>query len=183
MKKPMFIGLTGRAGSGKDTVRAILEKNYGCDGLALADPIRAMLSALFLEAGVGPLWASHRDVKEAQSPVGYSYRELAQTLGTGWGRDCLSPDFWTGIADLRIQRFWEDTVVVSDIRYNTEAEWLLKKGGVIWEIRRPDAEQVRAHASENGIDEGLVNQIILNDGTLSDLPDLVRSAWKASCEQ
>ena len=181
MTKPKFIGLTGRAGCGKDSVRSILELDYHAQGLALADPIRDMLLTLMETSGVSIQYGTRRELKESISELGYSYRQLAQTLGTEWGRLALSPDFWTGIADLRIQGFCVDTFnpttfVVSDIRYNTEAKWLRAKGGLIWEIRRPDAQKVRAHSSEHGIDQSLVDQIILNDGTLSDLPDLVRSA-------
>ena len=186
MTKPKFIGLTGLAGSGKDSVRSILELDYHAQGLALADPIRDMLLTLMETSGVSTQYGTRRELKESISELGYSYRQLAQTLGTEWGRLALRPDFWTGIADLRIREFCVDTFnpttfVVSDIRYSTEAEWLRAKGGVIWEIRRPDAQEVRAHSSESGIDQSLVDQIILNDGTLSDLPDLVRSAWEASC--
>ena len=42
MKTPAIIGLTGLAGTGKDTVRAILEE-FGYNGLAFAD-IRTMLT-------------------------------------------------------------------------------------------------------------------------------------------
>lgn len=186
MMKPKFIGLTGRAGCGKDSVRSVLELNYHCQGLALADPIRDMLITLMASSGVSTRFATERQFKEVKCEIGYSYRELAQTLGTEWGRKALGHDFWPGIADLRILDFCrysltQTTIVVSDIRFNSEAEWLLEKGGVIWEIRRPDAQQVRPHVSENGIDESLVSQIILNDGGLEDLPDLVRRAWDASC--
>jgi dephospho-CoA kinase len=50
MSKPFIIGLTGYAGSGKDTVRNILEAKHGFDGIAFADPIRDMLTALLESA-------------------------------------------------------------------------------------------------------------------------------------
>lgn len=170
-----IIGLTGPAGSGKDTVRQILEKDHlGCTGLAFADPMRAMLAPLLDLCGVGNEWMTQRELKELPIPgLGQSYRVLAQRLGTEWGRS-INPDFWVKVAAASMAEVMNikgpDTVfVISDVRFDNEAQWVKDHGGVIWHIHRPAAQAVAAHQSENGIRHELVDLNILNNNSLSDL--------------
>lgn len=165
------IGLTGRAGSGKDTVRAFLEERHAFAGLAFADPIRAMLSALFQQVGASDDWMTDRLLKEGTIPaLGTSYRHLAQTLGTEWGRT-ISGDFWLRIAQARVAVMREAGVkclVVSDVRFINEADWIHGMGGKVWLIDRPEVEAVRLHTSEL-IGQIRPDRIIVNDGTVDDL--------------
>jgi hypothetical protein len=169
-----IIGLTGPAGSGKDTVRQMLEQNHHCTGLAFADPMRAMLTPLLDLCGVGNEWMTQRELKELPIPgLGQSYRVLAQRLGTEWGRS-IDPDFWIKVAAASMAEVMNikgpDTVfVISDVRFDNEAQWVKDHGGVIWHIHRPAAQAVAAHQSENGIRPELVDANILNNNTLSDL--------------
>lgn len=177
-KLPPFIGLTGPAGCGKDTVRSMLEVEHSYHGLALADPIRSMLTSLMRTACVNTTHAHVRSLKELDIPgLGVSYRHLAQTLGTEWGRNIIAADFWTKIADARFDYLYGETnFVVSDIRFDSEAQWLLQRGGVIWEIMRPGLPGVREHISEAGIAHAHISQVICNGGTLDDLQQCVQSA-------
>ena len=99
--KPLLIGLTGRANAGKSTVAQLLEKDYAFTELALADPILDMVHALFAAANIDGAWAVARSLKEQPTRLGYSYRQLAQTLGTEWART-LSPDFWLRVLALLV---------------------------------------------------------------------------------
>lgn len=179
---PPLIGLTGPAGCGKDTVRSILELHHGYHGLALADPIRSMITALLRTAGADACYAHARGLKEEIIPgLDVSYRHLAQTLGTEWGRNTMGPDFWTVIAAARIadlcgDNFGTINFVVSDIRFDHEAEWLLQRGGVIWQIMRPGLPGVRPHVSEEGIAPPFISQTICNGGTQDELRQCVQSA-------
>jgi hypothetical protein len=173
-----IIGLTGPAGSGKDTVRQMLEQNHHCTGLAFADPMRAMLAPLLDLCGVGNEWMTQRELKELPIPgLGQSYRVLAQRLGTEWGRS-IDPDFWVKVAAASMAEVMnikgpEVVFVISDVRFDNEARWVKNHGGVIWHIHRPAAQAVAAHQSENGIWSELVDLNILNKYTLSELGDQV----------
>jgi hypothetical protein len=176
MTPPRLIGLVGYAGTGKDTVRQLLESEHGFVGLAFADPIRAMLRALFTDNGIDEKYIDDRDHKEAtiedlltEQPL--SYRQMAQTLGTEWGRN-LSPDFWLQIAGAYMadqRRRGERLFVISDVRFVNEAQWVKDAGGELWHIHRPSAAPVRAHASEAEIALIKVDRVIDNAGSLDDL--------------
>lgn len=178
---PFLIGLTGYAGSGKDSVRDILETDHEFTGLAFAEPIRAMICELLTSNGIGSEWMYERTLKEQVIPqLGVSYRHMAQTLGTEWGRN-LQTDFWLRIA----QAYMEDLsnhghlhFVVSDVRFVNEAEWVKKQGGVIWHIRRPDVAPVRPHASEAEIEHIEADWTINNTGSLDDLKPTVLEALR-----
>lgn len=173
MTKPHLIGLTGYAGTGKDTVRAMLYE-HGYHGLAFAEPIRMMLQELFAISGIDTDYMDDRALKEAIIPeLGLSYRHLAQTLGTEWGRS-LHPSFWTRIAgaymiDCSRAPNYFDTFCISDVRFVNEAQWVHDQGGVIWRVERPQAVPVRAHASEAEIYHFAADAVILNDGSIDDL--------------
>lgn len=170
-QQPLLIGLAGPAGSGKDTVRAILENKHDFCGLAFASPIRGMVRELLVANGCSADYMERRDLKEALIPgLGVSYRHLAQTLGTEWARVHFGDDFWvrtlaTRVAWLRGQG--RRLFVVSDVRFANEAGWIRAQGGEVWMIERPGLQPVRQHVSE--CVQFRVDQVLRNDGTLADL--------------
>jgi hypothetical protein len=178
MTRLVLIGLTGYAGTGKDTVRALLEE-HGMSGFAFADPIRNMVRELLTSNGIDDCWMDRRELKEEIIPqLGVSYRELAQTLGTEWGRS-LKGDFWLRIASAYVtdlQGQGAVALVVSDVRFINEAEWVRKQGGVIWRIHRELAGPVREHVSESELDDIKPNITIYNDGSVADLRQTVADA-------
>ena len=173
MKTPLIIGLTGKAGAGKDTVSEIICSAHQFAAIGFADPIRRMIFELFCIASIPNDHIFDRTKKEQIIPaLGVSYRHMAQDLGTKWGQE-LAPDFWIKIAEKRIlerrkhrnfQRF-----CISDVRFPREAAWVRSKGGVIWQIDRPGIAPVRAHVSEQLIDQITPDQTIINDGSVDDL--------------
>lgn len=172
MTKPHLIALTGPAGCGKDTVADILEAQHGYTGrLAFADPIRHMIAALFQTAGIDPAYMLERNLKERPIPglMGISYRKLAQTLGTEWGREQIDRRFWVALASRRLANldFQGHThVVITDLRFNdVEVQWVREMGGQIWRVVR-EVPSVRYHVSE------LETHAICQDRTLYNLGSL-----------
>lgn len=176
-----LIGLAGFAGSGKDTVREMLEAE-GFVGLALADPIRQMLRELLTSNGISDDWMYERALKEAEIPeLGVSYRHLAQTLGTEWGRS-IDPAFWLRLAGAHMDSLTEDGethFVISDVRFPNEAAWVRERGGQIWLIDRPGLAPVRNHPSEAEILSIEADQVIDNSGDMDYLADRVVRALEA----
>lgn len=142
-----YIGITGRAGSGKTTVAQHLRDRFLYHIYNFSDPIKDMLAQL-------P--QLHRDIWEdrvhKEVPLllyDRSPRHFAQTLGTEWGRDMIHPDIWILVAEARLQTLRNDYVVFADVRYQNELDWLYKNDGVLIEIVRPLHYLVRSHSSEN----------------------------------
>lgn len=174
----IIIGLAGAAGAGKDTVRHMLEEEHGFVGLAFADPVRDMARALLAHV-YADHFAQRRELKETAVPVlGVSYREIAQTLGTEWGRNTIRPLLWADIATAKVRLMLargERRVVISDVRFPDEAEAIRSMGGVVWVVTRQDAAPVREHVSEYmaRTAESWADAVIRNDGTLEELRERV----------
>lgn len=180
-KWPSLIGLTGLAGTGKDTVRTMLE-DAGFTGFAFADPLRMMLRELLTGSNIDDKYMDSREFKEAIIPeLGVSYRQLAQTLGTEWGR-ALQPDFWLRLATSYLDGERDaggQAFCVSDVRFENEAQWVRNHGGVIWRIERPGTQPVRSHASEEGMNDIQANLTIFNVGNFGELYNQVMATLDA----
>ncbi len=149
----LLVGLVGRAGAGKTTVAEYLEHEHAFHHLALAGPIFSMLAVLFDHADVPTGYLTERHLKERTTSLGYSYRQLAQSLGTEWARKQLGEDFWLRVAnaELRQARIQGDSVVVSDVRFPNEAQWIVRHGGFLLRVLRepqPGETPANEHESE-----------------------------------
>lgn len=182
-----FIGITGKAQSGKDSVADVLQKELDYSiRYALADPIKA---AVFGMLGLETL--SERtnlmQSKEEEIPwLGLSPRALMQSIGTELRKD-LDPDIWTRFlskfcADfVELEEVFESNnkeeplyVIVPDVRFNNEAHYIKIEGGIVVHVIKPDVPTIRPHASEAGISSKYVDHVIENDGTLQDLEEKVK---------
>lgn len=161
-----LIGVAGAAGSGKGTVAEFIQQR-GALVISCADPIKDSLTALF---GFAEGAWEDRNWKERMLPMlGQSPRQLAQTLGTEWGRNMVNEDLWIATVVGRWRRANCALTVVPDIRFDNEAMAILRAGGVMIRVTRPDVEPVAAHSSEHGLPDTMIHQTIENNGTLEDL--------------
>lgn len=166
----MFIvGFTGRAGVGKDTAGSVLVNHLGFTRFAFADPIKKGISAMM---GWSLDKWSDRQWKEMDLPNrNYSPRFLAQTLGTEWARNIVHRNFWLHATESLIHESLAELVVITDVRFNNEAEWIQRHGGWVIELRRVQAGLVHdtaLHISENGVDSALIDFAIMNDRSQED---------------
>lgn len=152
MKPPLLLGLSAPIGAGKDTAAHYLEEEYGFAVTAFAEPVLDMLGALAQHVDVDGAWLVERALKEKPMPVlGRSYRELARSLGDSWGRHLQSDTWWVRIVHHKWcqARARGDNLLVTDVRYVNEADWLRINGGHLVALERDDhAFDTRAHRSE-----------------------------------
>lgn len=152
-----IIGIAGPAGSGKDTVAQRLIEKHSFMRYALADPLKNVLNDLF--GWTQEQWADREWKERVDDHLGFSPRRAAQTLGTEWGR-ALHPLLWLKIADSYIEasramnNLYADIpaagIVIPDIRFENEADWLRQKGLLI-HVVRDGCVPVEAHSSEAGV--------------------------------
>lgn len=173
MPRPSVIGLAGRARVGKDTAASFLLAAIGGYRYSFADPMRGMLLQLGIDMN-DPYWI---DRKEDIIPaLGRSPRYLMQTLGTEWGRNLVHPQLWLLLAQQRLLQNGPG-MIVTDVRFENEAEWVRSQGGVVVHILREDATAVAAHASEAGVAITDGDFVIHNNGTLEEFQQRLRNLF------
>lgn len=174
----LLIGLHGLARTGKDTAAAYLAAHYALLSYAFADPLKAAIAQLF------DLTAAHieGDLKELTLPViGKSPRQLMQLLGTEWGRNMVHDQLWLLLAQQHIANQLEcdqsrySGIVIRDVRFENEAQWIRSQGGYVVHILRPDAQQVAAHSSETRLHVRDNDTVIHNDAGLDEFHSELRS--------
>lgn len=163
---PPLIGLTGRARSGKDSTFQIASqlRPGKLARVAFAD---ALKEAVALAAGV--------DVPtiEAQKPL---FRATLQEFGVLM-RQLHGPDYWVRKVARPIDslRAAGKAVMVCDIRFENEAEFVRSKGGILVRVVRPHlGPTTREHISETEQDRIPVD-VTLEAATLHELQPQVES--------
>jgi len=160
----VLIGLAGRAGVGKDfTFGQLLERDpERFTRLALADGVRfevemaltsrSLRSMEFFGAQIDELW---------RKPYPLEIRRLLQWWGTDLRR-AESEDYWLWFLEERLS--WRfpptDFLVITDVRFPNEAEWVRSKGGLVVQlVCHHDIRRSRLggtlppeHASESSVD-------------------------------
>lgn len=205
-----IIGLTGKAGSGKDTVAQIAlewceEKGIAAERIAFADLLKLSAARALGLVKSAPLEQAVKFCNELKedgrikielptpplSPIReyeISGREFLQWYGTDAHRDVFDTDFWVNAAMAPLdERFRElrapDVVFITDCRFPNEAAAVNERSGEVWEVVRPGVAAVAAHASEDGLPEGAIEFQINNEGDLDDLRVLVRSVCESNLEE
>ena len=177
----MILGISGKAGSGKDTAASVLVREHGFVRVAFADELKRIVKRLF-HWDDDRLWGPS-DRRSEPDPAwgGLTARRALQVLGTEVGR-ALHPDVWVratmrGIEHRQVALISvtgrEHDVVVPDVRFRNEAEAVKAAGGFILRVVRPGAGLEGAageHASETELSDGdgLFDAKIVNDGTLGE---------------
>ena len=171
----MIVGITGYAGSGKDTAADYLVSKYGYERRGLADPIRQALYALNPQVAVGQTlrvvvdWIGWDGAKRQFPEV----RRLLQVFGTEVGRETFGSEFWLNLFDDWLYErspTYQRNVVVPDVRFKNEAEFLKTNyGAKLLHITRQGVEALNSHASEAGGLDAYVTHTIQNDSTIQAL--------------
>jgi hypothetical protein len=168
--KPLLIGLTGRARSGKSTAAEHLVGTYLLEKYAFADPLRDGLMAIFNLVPTD----FEGDRKEQPLPwLERSPRQLMQSMGTEWARNTVHPDVWVLLAEQNLDYLTNSLsavigFVVSDVRFENEAHLIRRRGGTVIHIGRNDAQAVNPHISEAGVAVRQDDLILRNNGTVDE---------------
>lgn len=186
----MLIGLSGKKGSGKSASAEYLVKQHGFVEVSFADALKKI--CLAIGAPRWSVYGSQRDKSTVIRHLGVSGRELMQVVGTELFRMTLpkllpnfkpKDDLWVTIAEHKIQQLFgsrgASRVVVSDVRFDNEAEMVARNGGTVILIQRGANERrtvVDNHPSEQGISH--YDILLENSSDLEDLYSILDSVVK-----
>lgn len=160
-----LIAFMARKGSGKSTAA----QNWNCylDSRPSIVPFAYPLKAALIAMGV-PWEAVHGSQEQKELPLakfgGKSGRELAQTLGTEWGRNMVDRNLWPNIWKDKVLECLKagEHVVVDDLRFPNENEAVKALGGMVVKIVTDRGPGDDIHPSEAFIDSMTADYTILN---------------------
>ena len=162
--EPMLIGITGKAGAGKDTLGKYLCDEYRCLHYYFAKPLKEGAKVMFA------LTDDQIANKEVPiEPWGMSPRKIYQLLGTEVGRG-IDSAIWIKNAEMFVKNNPGRTVVITDCRFDNEAIFIHNRGGIVINIVR-DKEDIaeNKHSSEGGLKADNIDLTIKNNGSIEDL--------------
>jgi len=185
-----IIGITGLAGSGKDTLADMLISTGKNTGIrySFADPVKKAASVMF---GVELSRFYDRIIKESTHIFwGISPRKMAQLVGTDMARNVFDDQIWIKRAKIEIQNMpakspWLEFVAIPDVRFENEADFIRENGGKLIHIRRPGQEVIKEsdHESENGVKFKQGDVEFVNGSTLMELELLAKAFYLHEIEK
>ena len=163
----MIIGLTGYAQSGKDTVASFLVEHYGFTRVAFADKLREF------SYEINPIVKPGLKLQDAVDEMGWEkakvripeVRRILQDVGLS-ARNMFGTTVWV---DQVAKVMPSGPVVITDVRFLNEAQFIKNAAGEIWRVERPGVLAVNSHISESQLDGFNFDNVINNDGDLKDL--------------
>lgn len=171
--KKLIIGIAGFAGAGKDEVRKILVRQHGYHGAAFADALRNM--AMHLDPYFPQVEKTYSELVYESSydsaKRNYPFiRDFLVKLGHGM-RQYVNDNVWISALLPIIEA--HPKVVISDVRYSNEANWIHEHGGIVIRITRPGVGP--ANDTEAWSIPALnPDYVIHNDSTLENLASKVQ---------
>lgn len=170
-----IIGLCGIAGSGKDTCAlAIKESEINTEVFAFAWPLKEACKILFNfsdEQLHNSVAKEEIDERWERSP-----RQILQWLGTDILRNNIKKDFFIVNMKQRIDTSKAEYIVISDVRFDNEAELIRSMGGKIIKVVRSGKKNIKysEHETELGISPELIDTIVENNGTIEEFKNKIK---------
>jgi hypothetical protein len=147
----ILIGLSGHAGTGKDTAATYLNRTQGLKIYHFADALKEACVAAF---GMGLNAFTEQQYKNVPDPYwNYTPRQLAQLVGTELFRTRFGDNFWIRRLELEFRKAPPTGAIIADVRFQNEANWIWEQGGYIINLTRLGCTGnvgIENHASEQG---------------------------------
>lgn len=200
-----LIGIHGRAGVGKDTAAMYLHERWNNVWIeSFADPLKTACAAMF-GVSVDDFYVRNKK-EELIEHWGVSPRMIAQFVGTDlvrhsmWkllnDKETFGENFWVRRLAYKLQNLTaddvvydpEDIVIVPDVRFQNEYEWIIQNKGIIIHLTRPgytDNIGIPGHSSESGIEFTHLERTVCvdNSGTIKELEQKIDEIFQIFCER
>jgi hypothetical protein len=174
----MLIGLTGKAGSGKDTVGDYFVTEHGGFKIAFAGPLKEACKLLFRLSDAQLHDRHEKEVVDER--WGKSPRQLFQEVGTDLLRTHIDKEIFTKSTRYGILAALEthSLVVVTDCRFENETALIRELGGVVWHLRRGGGGGDE-HVSEQVLPVHSSDHLVDNDGSVDELLVVVDALFRS----
>jgi len=177
----MIIGITGNKQSGKDTCAKYLVEKYNFLHLSFAEPLKKACKLLF---NLNEEQINGSEKEEIDLFWKISPRRIMQFVGTEIFRDKIKElipnidsNFWIKLMEQQILKLNPNTnIVISDVRFLNEVEFIRKYNGIIVKINRNN--EIDNHLSEMEINKIIPDFIIDNIGTFDELNKKIENIVK-----
>lgn len=173
----LLLGLTGPVRSGKTTAAQFFT-DRGYREYRFADPI---VKALSLVLGIDMQRFEPGIKDDLLEGFDRTPRFMVQTLGANWGRELVGEDIWIKLAEKMLLKLRGEVdggsyppalkLVIPDVRFNNEAQWLRRMGGKLIHIQRADNTLIGDYvANEPGVYyDAKKDSVVENNGDISEL--------------
>lgn len=182
IEKQIIVAISGKIGSGKNTVADLIEKHSIVEfqQTAFAKKLKQIV-ALLCEVDYEDTLSQEAKniyIPEYNSTIGNMY----QTIGTNTMRDHYDINVWVKALHLELKNNYYNNYLITDVRFKNEAESLKEINAILIRVTRPantTAEKSNrnlTHSSETDLDDyNKFDFYIHNSGTLKELEDNVIS--------
>lgn len=151
----LIVGFTGLKRSGKDTAAGFLSE-LGFKKFSFADPVRQAVELLdpLVPLGGGAVgrlsdalsYSSWEELKDTDSLT--EVRKLLQRMGTEVGRNIFGDVIWINLLNAAVEKDKTPLVVITDVRFANEADYIINRGGIVIKIEREGTAPGDPHPSE-----------------------------------
>lgn len=168
----ILIGISGKKKSGKNTVANFI-------GSLSARPVTQLAFATNLKIAVAKLMKISVVELELNKDL---YRGLLQWYGTEYAKTKWGDDYWVKKLGNEIMVMDCPVIVITDVRFKLEADFIKDCGGVIVRVQRSEIEHSftgkiwtpDTHPSEVELDNYKFDYTIPNNDTLDSLSAITR---------
>jgi len=177
----MIIGISGKARSGKNTFADFLVDvfytrfNRKFELMAFADELKYLCKIQF-DLSYEQLWGDSKEEPDyrykKQNGDFWTAREIMQAIGEFYRS--IDYDYWIRALDKNIGDNSIKDVIITDVRYPNEFNYIKQNNGFVIRIYRDKSPTIHgsSHPSEcslDNFDDDLFDVVIYNDRTLDDL--------------
>lgn len=142
-------------------------------------PLEKFEDQEFKKTNLGPEWNYQIDKFNPVQKM--TIRDFLQKLGTDAMRNGLHDNVWVNalMADYTPDEDGDlPNWIVTDTRFENEAQAIKDKGGIIIRVNRPGVEPINDHPSEVGLDHWKFDYTVANLSDIFDLKETVRGILK-----
>ena len=192
MGKTIIVGIAGKAGSGKDTLSSLLghiaADTHDFERIGFADAVKEEC-AYYVSEMIGVSRSKALDLLYDRNEK-EKWRWFLQGYATEFRREMHGDNYWVKQVEMQINRLKAEyigkgrgiLIVIPDLRFPNESEWIKSVGGYRVQVVRNAVERTDSHSSEIPLSPDLIDITALNDSNIEGFKKQAERVWKKVSE-